>query len=102
MNTGILTSILLLIISILFYLFPPKKINNLYGYRTMKSMSSIENWRVSNKYSSKGLLIISIINLIIFYLLSIFVGNVDKYTYLIILIFEFAVLFYLTEKKINQ
>ena len=35
------------------YLFPPKKINYLYGYRTERSMLSQQRWDFAQKYSSK-------------------------------------------------
>lgn len=36
----------------LLFKFPPKKINNFYGYRTKNSMKSIENWHFAQKYSA--------------------------------------------------
>ncbi|MBL4605271.1 MAG: SdpI family protein, partial [Flavobacteriaceae bacterium] len=39
---------LLFIISLIFYFFPPKKINNLYGYRTHRTMQNKEAWDLAN------------------------------------------------------
>ncbi len=86
----------------MFLLFQPRKINKWYGYRTTKSMKNIENWTISNKYSAKGMLIISILNLTTFYIASLFITEINKYIYLIVLSIEFIVLFYLTEKIIRQ
>ncbi|MFD2602346.1 SdpI family protein [Flavobacterium suzhouense] len=36
----------------LMYIFPPKKINWLYGYRTVASMKSHERWEFAQKYST--------------------------------------------------
>ena len=36
--------------------FPPKKINQIYGYRTKRSMSSQENWDIAQKFSSQLML----------------------------------------------
>lgn len=44
--------IIILIVGIFFYFFPPKKINYLYGYRTGTSMASQEKWDFSQKYSA--------------------------------------------------
>lgn len=33
-------------------IFPPKKINHLYGYRTTASMKSQERWDFAQKYST--------------------------------------------------
>ena len=54
---------LLLFFSIVFYFFPPKKINHIYGYRTKRSMLNDTIWQFANqqfiiallKYSSLGL-----------------------------------------------
>ena len=35
------------------FYFPPKSINELYGYRTKNSMSSPEKWTLAQKYSSQ-------------------------------------------------
>ncbi len=32
--------------------YPPKKINNIYGYRTKRSMKSQEHWDYAQNYSS--------------------------------------------------
>ncbi|WP_367754144.1 SdpI family protein [Flavobacterium sp. WC2430] len=102
MDYPISISILLLVISIIAYLFQPKKINSIYGYRTAKSKKNIENWKIANRFSAIGLIIISIINIIIFYLSSFFIHNIDDYIFTIILAFEFVILIYLTEKKLTQ
>ncbi|SEB06933.1 SdpI/YhfL protein family protein [Chitinophaga terrae (ex Kim and Jung 2007)] len=56
-----LPGIIFLVVSLLQEKFPPKKINNVYGYRTKKSMSSEENWKIANSYSSKLVLNFSFI-----------------------------------------
>jgi uncharacterized membrane protein len=44
---------LMLAISIVFWKFPPKTINKIYGYRTKKSMLNQENWDFANKEFAK-------------------------------------------------
>ncbi|MEM6642578.1 MAG: SdpI family protein [Bacteroidota bacterium] len=65
---------LLLILSILFKIFPPKKINDLYGYRTTRSMKSQEAWEASNRLSSNLMVGVAVVccavQLILFFLLS--------------------------------
>lgn len=48
----LLTGPIFIIAGGLMLLFPPKKINYFYGYRTMSSMRSQERWDFSQKYSS--------------------------------------------------
>ena len=52
-------SILLLVISILFKVFKPKKRNFWYGYRTRLSKLSQSNWDEAQKYSSTIFIIVS-------------------------------------------
>lgn len=47
---------LIFILSIVFYKFPPKKINSLYGYRTHKSMLNQDIWDYANAVFTKALL----------------------------------------------
>ncbi len=44
--------IIFLIIGIVFYFFPPKKINYIYGYRTSSSMDNQEKWNFAQKHSA--------------------------------------------------
>lgn len=58
------TNGLLFLLSILFYKFPPKKINKLYGYRTVKAMQNQQIWDFANGVFNKNLLIYSGISLL--------------------------------------
>ncbi len=53
------TNGLLFLLSIIFWKFPPKKVNNWYGYRTHKSMLNQKIWDFANSIFSKNLLIYS-------------------------------------------
>ena len=57
--------LVLFIISFLFYKYPPKKINGLYGYRTYKSMQNQEKWDFANAISSKFMLKSTILSFIL-------------------------------------
>lgn len=48
----LLCGILFMIAAIVMYVFPPKKINSLYGYRTSSSMKSEERWHFAQRYST--------------------------------------------------
>jgi len=52
---------LLFFLSLIFYFFPPKKINHLYGYRTKKSMLNDTIWEFANRYFTKILVFYSAI-----------------------------------------
>lgn len=46
-----------LLAGMIMYLFPPKKINSLYGYRTSSSMASDERWQFAQKFSAIRMII---------------------------------------------
>lgn len=49
-------SVILTVVSFIFWKFPPKKINGLYGYRTGTSMKNQEQWDFSQIYASRLML----------------------------------------------
>lgn len=55
-----LVGVIFIIIGIIMLIFPPKKINMLYGYRTNRSMQNQKNWDFSQKYSAKLLALIGV------------------------------------------
>ena len=46
-----IASIFFLLAGVLTLIFPPKRINSLYGYRTKNSMKSQSSWDYAQKYS---------------------------------------------------
>jgi uncharacterized membrane protein len=61
----LITGAVFLIVGVITYLFPPKKINSFYGYRTSKSMRNQENWTFAQKYSSIKMIQTSLFLLVI-------------------------------------
>ena len=53
-----------LIIGVIFYFKPPRRINYFVGYRTASSMSSQEAWEYAQKLTAKGFLILSVSEII--------------------------------------
>lgn len=49
---SLLCGICLLAGAAIMYIFPPKKINWFYGYRTVASMKSQERWEFAQRYST--------------------------------------------------
>ena len=52
---------LMLLISLIFYYFPPKEINDLYGHRTSRSMKNKDTWNYANKKSTIMMLWVSLL-----------------------------------------
>lgn len=100
----ILVGPIFMIAGIVMLLFPPKKINYLYGYRTKNSMKNINNWNFAQNYSAK----IMIWSGFVFSLTSLIGINIkgNEFIQLIIalcLMFLLcAIIFYLTERKLRQ
>lgn len=55
---------LLFVLSIVFYFFPPKKINALYGYRTNRSILNEDIWEFANTFFTKQLLLYATLSLV--------------------------------------
>ena len=51
------TNGLLFLISVIFWKFPPKKINGFYGYKTPKAMQNQQIWDFANTTFNRSLLI---------------------------------------------
>jgi uncharacterized membrane protein len=80
---------LMSLIGYIFYKFPPKEINMMYGYRTNRSMKNKDVWEFANKKSANYLLSGSLITSLI-QGLFIFLGFTDSsllYSFIILFIF---------------
>lgn len=69
---------LLMLFSLIYLYFPPKKINHLYGHRTSLSMKNQDTWNEANKRSALMMLLVSALTCI-FQLIGI-VFKVNKET----------------------
>ncbi len=59
-----MVGMLFFVIAFLFYLFPPKRINALYGYRTARSMKNDKVWQAANRKSASLFLYLAIVLLL--------------------------------------
>lgn len=50
---------LMLVLSLIFFYFPPKKINHMYGHRTKISMINQDTWNEANQRSAFMMLLVS-------------------------------------------
>ena len=69
---------LMLVISLISFYFPPKKINLIYGHRTSMSMKNQDTWKEANKRSADMMLLVSALTCI-FQLIGI-VFNINQET----------------------
>lgn len=59
-----ITGPLFIVLGYYFAKFPPKKINNIYGYRTTRSMKSQEAWDFAQVYGAKKMMLAGLIMLV--------------------------------------
>jgi len=57
----LLVGIVFILAGLIMYVFPPKKINGLYGYRTASSMKSQQKWDFAQTYSAKIMMLTGLI-----------------------------------------
>ena len=85
-------------------IFPPKKINSLYGYRTPKSMKNIKVWNFAQKLSSRILILMGCL-LNLFGIIAVFLGLeevlINSFEIGIMLLFA-LILFFYTENAIKK
>ena len=55
-NITLFGGLIFMVAGFLMYIFPPKDINSLYGYRTSSSMENKEKWNFAQNYSSKEMM----------------------------------------------
>ena len=51
--TYYINTLILTVVGVVFWMCPPKKINEFYGYRTTRSRKSQEAWDFAQRYSAK-------------------------------------------------
>ena len=68
--TLLIIPVTMLLVGILLYNYPPKKINFFIGYRTCKSMKDKESWDIANKYSGEICIKLGVVLLVIFGILT--------------------------------
>ena len=63
--TYYISTLILTVVGVVFWIYPPKKINGLYGYRTTRSRKSQETWDFAQRYSAKLMTIFGLAALIV-------------------------------------
>ena len=93
---------LLFFFSIVFYFFPPKKINSIYGYRTNRSMLNDDIWDFANAFFNKHFLQYSRIAFAAALLLVFLVKTEISWQPMIIMVLSLGVSIIKTEQEISN
>lgn len=96
------TNGLLFLISILFWKFPPKKINSLYGYKTPKAMLNQDIWNFANSVFNKNLLIYAGISFLAGLVFVLFLKAELTWQPMAFVFLSIIASFLKTEKSINE
>tara|TARA_B100000780_G_C20883841_1_gene351662 strand:+ start:192 stop:551 length:360 start_codon:yes stop_codon:yes gene_type:complete len=94
---------LIFFISIIFYFFPPKKINSIYGYRTQRTMHNNDIWNFANGSFSVILLKYTGISFIAALVLT-FLNPIlmNSWFSMAFMIFTLLIAVISTEKELNE
>ena len=63
--TYYISTLILTVVGVVFWTYPPTKINEFYGYRTTRSRKSQEAWDFAQRYSAKLMTIFGLAALIV-------------------------------------
>jgi|SRR6218665_2089003 len=104
MLTPNIIDFVIIIAGLIQLIFPPKKINSLYGYRTPRSMKNIEVWNFAQRLSSKLMISFGAI-LCLFGCISLILGLEDQFintTGIVLMILLFLILLLYMELVIKK
>lgn len=73
-----ITGLLLIIIGFIQQKFPPKKINDWYGYRTPMAKKNQRNWDEGNRYSAKLFIKIGVVMVIAGVIVSVLLHQISS------------------------
>ena len=94
---------LMLVISYIFAKYPPKKINDLYGYRTKRSMRNQNTWDFANRHSTHLMWKVSLLTCVVQAIGVILLDEgVALLTATIVLVTTLIYSVYLTEKALKN
>ncbi|MCI2228572.1 SdpI family protein [Polaribacter sp. MSW13] len=96
------TNGLLFLLSIIFWKFPPKKINNIYGYRTNRSMQNQTIWDFANTTFNQSFLIYSGISFLGSLLLANFSSKELTWQPMVLVLLSIVVCIVKTEKSLSE
>ncbi|UYW00389.1 SdpI family protein [Flavobacterium agricola] len=93
-----------MLVGIIMYNFPPKKVNYFYGYRTESSMKSLPRWHFAQKYAAKALALLGAFFILIS-CLGFFIKLTPKqesYFGMLLFFASIALLIYFVERAIKK
>ena len=96
------TNGLLFLLSIIFWKFPPKKINRLYGYRTHRSMLNQDIWAFANTAFNNSFIVYAGISFIAGLLFANFSSSAISWQPMILVMLSILVCIIKTERALSD
>jgi len=94
---------LIFVFSLIFYFFPPKKINSFYGYRTHRTMQNQDVWDFANTLFNKNLLVYATLSFVAAIVLTYLNPTLmTSWFPMAFLIFTIVICVVATEKGLNE
>lgn len=101
---SLLVGIVFVVLALIMYKYPPKKINIFYGYRTVASMQNQETWDFAQKHSTTKMLQLGIFMLALSLLNLFFDISQEVATIIgfVAMLFGIFIMIFLTEQAIKR
>lgn len=96
------TNGILFLLSIIFWKFPPKKVNNIYGYRTHKAMQNQQIWDFANSTFNRSLLIYTGFSFLAGFVFVTFLNVALTWQPMALVILSLVVSIVKTERALNE
>lgn len=96
------TNGILFLLSIIFWKFPPKKINSIYGYRTHKTMQNQQIWEFANKKFNSTFLKYSSLSLVAGLVLATLAESTLTWQPMVLVALSILVSIITTEKALSE
>jgi uncharacterized membrane protein len=94
--------LIFILVGLIFKVFPPHKINYIYGYRTKLSMKNQDTWDEAQKYSANSLIILGFIYVVTGFVISQLVKNISTDYELIIFLIGAVVMIAIDEGHLRK
>jgi uncharacterized membrane protein len=96
------TNGVLFLISFIFWKFPPKKVNRLYGYRTPKAMLNQQIWDFANTIFNQSFLMYSGFSFLGGLILASFSAKILSWEPMVLVMLSLVVSIIKTERSLND
>ena len=97
-----IVGIICIVLGFIFKVFPPRRINSIYGYRTRLSMKNQDTWNEAQKYSANTFLIGGFIYMVLEFVLNYLTENISSGYENIIILIGFVIMIVVDEVHLKK